>query len=58
MRYVLVFLAILVCGVAHAQEDLVQPSVDFTATAVHEIGWLRQTETIHYTAGRLRIDSG
>jgi hypothetical protein len=56
MRYVLVFLAILGCGVARAQDDLVQPAVDFTATAVHESGGVSQTETIHYAAGRLRID--
>lgn len=56
MRYVLVLLAILGCGVARAEEDLVQPTVDFAATAVHELGGVRQTETIHYAAGRLRID--
>jgi hypothetical protein len=57
MRYVLVLLVILVCGPARAG-DLVEPTVSFTATAVHETGVIRQTETIHYTPGKLRIDPG
>ncbi len=57
MRYVLVLLVMFVCGPARA-DDLVEPTVDFTATAVHETGAYRQTETIHYTPGKLRIDPG
>jgi hypothetical protein len=57
MRYVLVLLVMFVCWDARA-DDLVEPKVDFTATAVHETGAYRQTETIHYTPGKLRIDQG
>jgi len=48
----------LVCGVARGQSDLVLPQTDFSATAVHESGAFRLVETIHYTAGKLRIDRG
>lgn len=58
MRYVLVLLMFLVCGAARAESDLVLPKVDFSATAVHESGAVRIVETIHYAAGKLRIDRG
>lgn len=56
MRAVLVILALLLGGPALAQDDLVLPKVDFTATAIHEAGAFRSKETIHYTYGKLRID--
>jgi hypothetical protein len=56
MRIVLVILAMLVCAPAWGYDDLVLPSVDFAATAVHESGAIRTIETIHYSAGKLRID--
>jgi|tagenome__1003787_1003787.scaffolds.fasta_scaffold20401433_1 hypothetical protein len=58
MWYVLVLLTLFVSGVARGESDLVLPQVDFTATAVHESGAYRSTETIHYTPGKLRIDRG
>ena len=62
MRRLLVFLGILLSasGVfpAYAYDDLVLPSVDFTATAVHEAGPIRTSETIYYANGKLRIDRG
>ncbi len=57
MRYMFVLLIVFLCGAAPA-DDLIEPSVEFTATAVHESGAYRQTETIHYTPGKLRIDPG
>jgi hypothetical protein len=56
MRYVLVLLMFFVCGAARGESDLVLPQVDFSATAVHESGAFRSVETIHYAAGKLRID--
>jgi hypothetical protein len=60
MRYVLAFLVLLVCvpfGVpAWGYDDLVLPTVDFSATAVHEAGAFESRETIHYAGGKLRID--
>ena len=63
MRIALVFLAMLVCApawapVARAYDDLVLPSVDFSAIAVHEAGPVKTREMIHYAAGKLRIDRG
>jgi hypothetical protein len=58
MRYVLVLLILFVCGPARGATDLVLPTVDFTATAIHEAGAYRATETIYYTPGKLRIDRG
>ncbi len=62
MRYVLAFLTMLTCLSprlsAWAYDDLVLPSVDFSATAIHKAGAFESKETIHYAAGKLRIDHG
>ena len=62
MRYVLVFLTTLVCLcpplAAWAYDDLVLPSVDFSATAIHQAGAFQSRNTIHYAGGKLRIDHG
>jgi hypothetical protein len=58
MRYVVVFLTLLICANARAQDDLVLPSVDFAATSVHQSGAFQTKETLHYTPGKLRIDRG
>jgi hypothetical protein len=58
MRHVLVLLTMLVCTPAWAYDDLLLPTVDFSATAVHEAGAVQTKETIHYAAGKLRIDRG
>ena len=62
MRRVFVFLGILCStSVAHpawSYDDLVLPTVDFSATAVHESGAFKTAETIHYGDGKLRIDRG
>lgn len=56
MRFVLLFLAMFVSTPCWAYDDLVLPSVPFSATAVHEAGPVRTEETIHYADGKLRID--
>ena len=58
MRYVLAFLTMLMGNQATAYDELVLPKVDFSATAVHEAGAFRSQETIHYAAGKLRIERG
>jgi hypothetical protein len=58
MRFLLVFLAMLIGPYAWGQGDLLLPTVDFSATSVHETGAVRTTETLHYTPGKLRIDRG
>ncbi|HEY0182155.1 MAG TPA: hypothetical protein VGC09_05050 [Rhodopila sp.] len=58
MRYVFALLALLVCTPAWAYDDLVLPTVAFSATAVHESGAYQSKETIHYADGKLRIDRG
>jgi hypothetical protein len=62
MRYVLALLSMLVWVSpwvpARGYDGLVLPRVDFSATAVHEAGALETRETIHYAAGKLRIDRG
>jgi hypothetical protein len=63
MRRVFMFLGFLICAPAicdqaRANDSLVLPAVDFAATAVHESGAYQSKETIHYAAGRLRIDRG
>ena len=58
MRYVLIFLTMLICPYARAQGDLVLPGVEFSATAVHEAGAFQTKETLHYTPGKLRIERG
>ena len=58
MRYVFVFLTMFVWTPARAYDDLVLPTVDFSATAVHEVGAIETRETIHYADGKLRIDRG
>ena len=56
MRYVFVFLSMMICVPAFAQDDLVLPTVDFAATAVHQSGSVQTKEQIHYAQGKLRID--
>jgi hypothetical protein len=58
MRYIVTFLITFVCLPAWGHDDLVLPKVDFAATAVNEAGAFKTTETIHYAAGKLRIDRG
>ena len=62
MRGLFVFLCIClwapICSPAFGYDDLVLPSVEFTAIAVHEAGATRTSETIHYANGKLRIDRG
>jgi hypothetical protein len=63
MRYVLAFLTLLACSLpwerAQAgRDDLVLPTVDFSATAVHESGAYQSKESVRYAAGKLRIDRG
>jgi hypothetical protein len=58
MRYLLAFLAMLVCFPAWAYDDLVLPTVEFSAVAVHQAGALLTRDTIHYANGKLRIDRG
>lgn len=58
MRTLFTFLIMLVATQAWAGSDLVLPKVEFSATAVHEAGAFKSEETIHYAAGRLRIDRG
>jgi hypothetical protein len=61
MRSVLVFLLLLIVPLrpgSAATNDLVLPSVDFSATAVQESGAMLQKQTIHYASGKLRIDPG
>lgn len=56
MRYVLLFLLLFVCKPAWAVADVVLPSVEFSATSVHQSGAYESKETIHYADGKLRID--
>jgi hypothetical protein len=58
MRYVLVFLTMLVAPQAWGQSDLLLPAVEFSATSVHQTGPLQIKETLYYTPGKLRIDRG
>lgn len=58
MRYLLAFLTMLVGVPAWGNDDLVLPTVDFSATAVHQVGAFQSKETIHYTPGKLRIERG
>jgi hypothetical protein len=58
MRYVLALLTMFVFAPAWAYDDLLLPTVDFSATAVHQAGAVETRETIHYAAGKLRIDRG
>ena len=56
MRFLFVLLMLLAIVPARASEDVTLPKVEFAATAVHESGAYRETERIHYAAGKLRID--
>src|ERR1700684_538470 len=62
MRRLLIYLGILlsapVVSAAYGYDDLVLPSVDFAATAVHESGPIKTSESIYYANGKLRIDRG
>ncbi|HBK06788.1 MAG TPA: hypothetical protein DDZ81_13105 [Acetobacteraceae bacterium] len=58
MLRLLVLLAVLLSAPAVASGDVVLPSVEFTATAVHQAGAFESKETIHYADGKLRIDRG
>jgi hypothetical protein len=58
MRSVHVLLTMFVCGPAWGYDGLRLPAVQFSATAVHEVGAVATRETIHYADGKLRIDRG
>lgn len=62
MRYILTFLTMFVCTTGWApawgSDDLILPTVEFSAIAVHEAGAFKSKDTIHYAAGKLRIDHG
>jgi hypothetical protein len=58
VRYVLAFLTFLLAAPAWASQDLVLPTVDFSATDVQQSGAFLHKETIHYIPGKLRIDRG
>jgi hypothetical protein len=58
VRCLFVFLSVVLCAPAWGYDDLVLPTVEFTATAVHETGAVKLDETIHYANGKLRIDRG
>jgi hypothetical protein len=59
MRYVLgLLIALFSAGPARAYDDLILPSVAFSATAVHEVGAMRDVATLRYADGKLRIDRG
>jgi hypothetical protein len=62
MRHVLLFLVMLTlaatCNPARAYDDLILPSVDFSATAIHKAGAFESKDSIHYSAGKLRIEHG
>lgn len=58
IRYMLVLLAMLIGPCAFGQDDLLLPSVDFSAISVHESGASQTRETLHYTPGKLRIERG
>ncbi len=57
MRFVPGFLAVLLlASPARAYDGLLLPRVPFSATAVLETGAVRETQTIRYADGKLRID--
>jgi hypothetical protein len=56
-RWFPIFL-LLLANPAWSYDDLVLPTVDFSATDVQESGSFLRKETIHYTPGKLRIDRG
>lgn len=58
MRIMLAFLTMLICPYAWAEGDLVLPTIDFSATAIYELGAFKTKETLHYTLGKLRIERG
>jgi hypothetical protein len=58
MRYVLAFLGLIIAAPAWGYDDLVLPTVGFSATDVQASGAFLRKETIHYTPGKLRIDRG
>ncbi len=58
MRYWFPLLLVLFATPAWSYDDLVLPTVDFSATDVQESGPILRKETIYYTPGKLRIDRG
>jgi hypothetical protein len=58
MRFLPAFLLWLAAVPAWSQNDLVLPKIDFSATAVQEVGAFMTRETIRYTQGKLRIERG
>jgi hypothetical protein len=57
MRFVSGFLVLfLLAAAARADDNLLLPRVAFSATAVNQTGRFRETQTIHYADGKLRID--
>jgi hypothetical protein len=66
MRRLFLLLALVLCvslsppgqGPAWGYDDLVLPTVEFTAISVHKAGAFESQETIHYANGKLRIEHG
>jgi len=58
MRYVFLLLAMLLASPARAYDDLVLPTVDFSATVVNQTGGRETRERIFYKDGKLRIERG
>ncbi|HXT82151.1 MAG TPA: hypothetical protein VN702_21495 [Acetobacteraceae bacterium] len=58
MRYVLALLIFLIAAPAWGDNDLVLPTVEFSATAVHQSGAYQTKDTIYYAGGKLRIERG
>ena len=56
MRSVIVLLIMFMCTSAVAHDDLILPKVEFSATAIHDVGAVQTKETVHYANGKLRID--
>ncbi len=62
MRSVRALLALVLLALplrlAWGYQDLVLPSIEFSATAVQQAGAMQNKQTIHYVPGKLRIDPG
>jgi hypothetical protein len=58
MRHVLALLAMFLAAPAFAYDDLVLPTVDFSATVMDETGGRQTRERIFYKDGKLRIERG
>jgi hypothetical protein len=61
MRRVVLLLSVLLSALVGGPvlaHDLVLPTVEFSAVAIHEAGAFRTQETIHYADAKLRIERG